>query len=188
MFRRITTLYVLRGLLALGFAFVLLLSWHQMQLGSLVLVFGVYASTEGVLALSSGKLSSPPPGASFHVFEGVVSVVFGLDALLGFHFQRLEVLAMTALWAVATGLIRMAPLVSAIVNGREAWDDLAHAGAGAASLAFGVCVLLWPGSASLFFAVLLAPYAAIAGLAMLHAARTYKHVIDPALGAHPKSG
>lgn len=187
MLRRLTTLYVLRGLLALGFAFALLF-WRRMQLGSMVLVFGGYALADGVLALSSGKLSSPRPGASFHIFEGVVAIVFGLDALVGFHFPRLELVAIAALWAMSMGLIKMGPLLSAIVEGREAWEHLAHAGAGAASLAFGVCILHWPGLATLFFAVLLGPYAAIAGVAMLHAARTCRHVIDPALTAHPKSG
>lgn len=187
MLRRITIFYVLRGLLALGFAFTLLFS-RGMQLGSLVLVFGAYALSEGVLALSSGRLSSPRPGASFHVFEGVVAIVFGLDALLGLHFPRLELVTVTALWAASTGLLKMGPLVSAIVEGREARGHLAHAGAGAASLAFGLCVLLWPNQAPLFFAILLGPYAAITGVALLHAARTWRHVIDPALEAHPKSG
>lgn len=188
MLRRTSILHVLRGLLALGFAFALLF-WRNMQLGSMVLVFGAYVLTDGVLALSSGKLSSPLPGATFHVFEGVVAIAFGLDALVGFHFPRLELVPITALWAMATGLIKIGPLLSAIVEGREAWQHLAHAGAGAASLAFGVCILHWPGMASLFFAVLLGPYAAIAGVAMLHAARTYGRVVtDPALGGHPENG
>lgn len=97
-------LTVLRGVLAVAFGMVAPI-WPGPTLGVLVLLFGVYALIEGVLALSAAVRQYGHGYWWLLLLEGIAGTAIGICALIWPGLTTVALLVIIAAWAVTTGIL-----------------------------------------------------------------------------------
>lgn len=163
-FVKLWWLLALRGLAGLTLA-VLAVAWPLFTLEALLLGFGLYAIVDGAVALYAG-LWRRADGYPFWPFavEGALGMLFG-GAIVAFpDVMAFALWYLIAGWALATGLFE---LVAAIRLRRVYEGELLLAGAGCASVLFGVLMIAWPRTAMITLAWLVGVYAGLFGLFLL---------------------
>jgi uncharacterized membrane protein HdeD (DUF308 family) len=156
--------FVLRGVLAILFG-VLAFVRPGITLEVLVLLFGFWALFDGVLALigSVGAAEAHEPWWPL-VLIGLLGIAAGIVTLRWPGITALALLLVVAYWSIFRGVLEIAAAVRLrhLVQG-EAWFILG----GIASIAFGVLLVLFPGSGLLAVIWLVGLYAVIFGIALL---------------------
>ena len=152
-------LLVLRGACAILFG-VFALAWPGVTVGALLLLFGAYAFADGVLAVVaalSGRASTPW-GAL--LLEGLVGLGAAAAALFFPGVTAIVLLYLIAFWAILTGILEIAAALQLRkeIDG-EFWLGLA----GAASILFGVLLVLFPAQATLTLVWLIGSGAIVIG-------------------------
>lgn len=148
--------YILRGVIAIGFGVLALLS-PTWGLAVLVALFGLWALLEGVTSFMTGLRSRRSSRNWWlDLLEGVASIAAGILALLfpGFAFEIL--LLLIGLWAIVIGVFQvyLAIRLRDEIEG-ELWLGLA----GLAAILFGVATLLFPAGSALSIVWLIAAFA-----------------------------
>ncbi len=164
---------VLRGLIAIIFG-ILALVQPGMTLGVLVLLIGLWALFDGILALISsiGAAQSGEPWWPL-VLAGLLSVAVGLLVLRWPGITALVLLFIIAYWAILTGILQIA---AAIRLRHEVQGDFWFLLGGIASVVFGILVIGNPGSGALAIIWLIGLYALILGIALMLAGFRLKGV------------
>jgi uncharacterized membrane protein HdeD (DUF308 family) len=168
-------LIVLRGVCAIVFG---VLAWSQpgLTLATLVLLWGVFAFADGVLAFSaaiSGKAGTPWWAL---VLEGLVGLAAGIAAFFLPGMTTLVLLYLIAAKAIVAGVLE---IVAAIQLRQEIHGEVWLALAGLASLAFGVMLIARPGLGALAVMWLIGLYAILFGIVLValgFRVKSYKHV------------
>jgi uncharacterized membrane protein HdeD (DUF308 family) len=163
-FAKLWWLLALRGLAGLTLA-VLAVAWPLFTLEALLLGFGLYAIADGAFALYAG-LERRERGYPFWPFavEGALGMLFG-GAVVAFpDVMAFALWYLIAGWALATGAFE---LVAAIRLRRVCEGERMLAGAGCASIVFGLLMVIWPRTAMITMAWLVGAYAGIFGLLLL---------------------
>jgi uncharacterized membrane protein HdeD (DUF308 family) len=146
---------------ALGVVFgVLALAWPALTLRALVSGLGIYLAADGLAAI--GAAIRHRPWSAIWFVEGLL----GLGAAL-FVFFRPESTArafvdLLAFWAMLTGLLEVA--AAKRLRHRHASSTLVTVGA--ASLALGLSLFVWPEIAAVWLVRAVGVYALVFGLAM----------------------
>jgi uncharacterized membrane protein HdeD (DUF308 family) len=146
---------------ALGVVFgVLALAWPGLTLRALISGLGIYLAADGLAAI--GAAVRHRPWSTLWFVEGLL----GLGAAI-FVFFRPEVtvhafVALLAFWAMLTGLLEIA--AARRLRHRHASTTLVLVGA--ASLALGLSVFVWPDQAAIWLVRAVGLYAAGFGLGM----------------------
>jgi len=155
---------VLRGVIAIVFG-ILALAQPGSTLQALVLLFGIWALLDGVLALinSIGAAQSHEPWWPL-LLLGLLSVAAGLVALRWPGITALALLFVIGYWAIFRGVLEIA---AAIRLRHEIQGELWLVIGGIASLVFGVLVIMNPGSGALAVIWLIGIYALIFGIALV---------------------
>ena len=160
----------MRGVLATAFS-LCILAWRDPTLGTVMLLFSVYAVLDGGLAIASAiRVWSPRWEAWPVALEGVMSLAVGLLGV-AWPFVPREFVAWIAVWGVVTGILEItaaAPL--------PRWETarwLLGTG-GASSLFLGLLLLLLPHAGLEMVAWLIAFSALVAGLAVTLAASRFR--------------
>ncbi len=117
--------FVLRGILAILFG-LMAVFLPGMALMTLVLLFGIFAITQGVFELISAFRTTPTPSEQpwwALLLEGIVGIAAGLVALLWPGLTALALLYVIAAWAVISGILE---IVAAIrlrkqITGNGCW-------------------------------------------------------------------
>lgn len=149
----------LRGLFAVLFA-VCAFIWPGLTLGVLVLLWGAFALVDGVLAIVVGARTR----WWSLVVVGLVGVAAGVFTLFQPGITALALLMVIAVWAILRGTFEIA---AAIRLRRELTNEWMLILSGAASLLFGVLVLLFPGAGALSVVWLIGAYALVVGALLL---------------------
>jgi uncharacterized membrane protein HdeD (DUF308 family) len=152
--------FILRGLLAIAFG-VLAFIAPAWGLRILVALFGVWALLDGIASLWTGiRTRRVARNWWLEIAEGVVSVLAGLIALALPGFAAGILLILIAAWAVVTGALQIwnAIRLREQIQG-EFWLGLA----GAASILFGVLLVLFPAQATLTLVWLIGSGAIVIG-------------------------
>jgi uncharacterized membrane protein HdeD (DUF308 family) len=148
------SLFAARGALALALGVGAFL-WPSMRLSTLVLLFGIYALLDGITAVAIGTRQRAREHAGLHVLEGLAGIGLGLAVLFWARFAAELLVLAIALWAVATGIVE-------VVMARRLRGVLPSEGllgvAGAASIALGIAIFVWPTSSSLALVLLVGSY------------------------------
>jgi len=147
---------VLRGVAAIVFG-VLAFVAPMVGIALLVALFAVWALVDGVGSLLTGiRTRGRDRSWWIEIVEGIAGVVAGVMALLFPEFAATVLLLIIAAWAIVTGVIEIALAVRLrrVIEG-EAWLALA----GAASIVFGVVVLLFPATGALSIVWLIGSFA-----------------------------
>jgi uncharacterized membrane protein HdeD (DUF308 family) len=156
-------LLVLRGICAILFG-VLAFTWPGMTLRVLILLFGAYAFTNGILAFAAAVSNSTGTPWWILVLEGLVSVAAALAILLYPGITALVLLVVIATWAIVTGGIEIA---AAIQLRKEMEGEIWLGLAGVASIVFGALLLARPGVGALAVAWMIGAYTVMFGVMLI---------------------
>ena len=154
----------LRGVLAILFAVVTFL-WPGITLGALVLVFGVYAFIDGVLAIIAAVRAVEGHrrwGAL--LFEGIVGILAGVCAFLVPGITLTFLIFLVAAWAIITGVFEIGAAIRLRRNIPQEWLLILM---GVVSIIFGLLIYWVPIAGALVIVWWLAAYALIFGIMLL---------------------
>ena len=157
-------LVVLRGVLGILFGIAAFV-WPGLTLLTLIVMFGVYAIFDGIVAIVSG-LSHTKDSPRWWVFllEGLISIGAGVIALLFPGLATLVLIYMIASWAIITGVLE---IVAAIRLRNEITNEWMLGLGGLVSIILGVVLFLEPAAGSLAIVWTIAAYALIFGVLLV---------------------
>jgi uncharacterized membrane protein HdeD (DUF308 family) len=101
---------LLRGLTAVAFGVVALAGPH-VTLSTLAILFGVYALVHGILSLAAAIGGRGQHGSVLLGVEGVLGLLAGVLTLRRLHPSIMALVFLVWLWAIATGVLRIAEAV-----------------------------------------------------------------------------
>ena len=149
----------LRGIFAVLFGICAFL-WPGLTLGVLVILWGAFALTDGVVAVVAGARTR---WWSLLIL-GLVGIVAGLIALFQPAITALALLVVIAAWAIVRGAFEIA---AAIRLRKELSNEWLLILGGLASILFGILVLLFPGAGALSVVWIIGIYAFATGVLLL---------------------
>lgn len=156
-------LLLLRGIAAVAFG-VLTFVWPQISLLTLIMVYGVYALIDGVLALIAAIRGGGMVPRWWLALGGVVSI---LAAVVAFAWPGLTALVLVYLigfWSILRGVLE---IVGAIRLRNEIANEWTLGVAGALSVIFGLILVFMPGAGALGLLWLIAAWAVLFGLLLI---------------------
>jgi uncharacterized membrane protein HdeD (DUF308 family) len=153
----------LRGVLAIIFGMIAFLMPAVTML-SLVLVFGVYAVVDGVLAIVSAVRSARRHERwGFLVLEGIVDIAAGVVSFLWPGLTILMFVLIVAAWALVTGGLMTAAAFRLQLDHGRWWLVLG----GLASIVYGVLLIIAPLIGALVLTWWIGAYALVFGVLLL---------------------
>ena len=154
-------LLLLRGLAAIGFG-VLAFFWPGLTLITLTWLWGAYALTDGVMAMwAAFNASGGDAGPRWWLgSSGVVSLLAGVLAFYYTGMTTLVLLIFIAIWAIIIGAIQIWGAIALRSVLQHEWLLILS---GALSIAFGVILMVQPGTGALAFVWMIAWYAIFFG-------------------------
>jgi uncharacterized membrane protein HdeD (DUF308 family) len=157
-------LLVLRGVLGILFGLAAFV-WPGITLLTLIVMFGVYAIVDGLIAVGTGlsRTKDSPRWWTFLV-EGLLSIGAGVVALLWPGLTTLVLIYMIAVWAIFTGILEV---VAAIRLRHEITNEWMLALGGLISVGLGILLFLQPAAGSLAIVWTIAAYAIIFGVLLV---------------------
>lgn len=153
----------LRGVVAVLFGIAALI-WPSSTLLVLVVLFGVYALVDGVVALGSAIFGPNRGRRGWLIVEGIADLAVAVIALVWPGITTLVLLWVIAFWALVTGILE---IVAAVQLRREMRGEWMLALSGALSVVFGILLIVWPASGALALITLIGIYAIIFGVALI---------------------
>jgi uncharacterized membrane protein HdeD (DUF308 family) len=126
---------------------------------SLVLLFGIYAIVDGLLALSLGFRERIYARGAM-VVRGLVSVAAGMIALIWPGITGIVLLLVIASWAVASGILE---IVIAIRMRKQLQHEWLLGVEGCLSIVFGVLLFLSPLAGAIVLGLWVGAYALVVG-------------------------
>jgi uncharacterized membrane protein HdeD (DUF308 family) len=157
-------LLLLRGVAAIAFG-VLTLMQPGISLAALVLLFGVYAIIDGVVAISTAVSARQYEQHWWLLLiAGLVGIAVGFIAFRAPDVTALALLFYIAAWAIARGMIEIVLGIRVRHMVKGEWRIIL---AGIASVLFGAFLLARPGGGALTVLWLIAVYALIVGVLLV---------------------
>jgi len=162
----------LRGVFAIAFgviAFIL----PGVTLAALVLLFGVYALVDGVLAIVAGVRAAERHERWMPMLlEGIAGLLAGVLTLVWPAITAVVLLYVIGFWALVTGVFKV---VSAVRVRRHLSGELVHGLNGVISVLFGLFLLVVPGVGLLAVVWWIAGYALFRGAMLMTLAFRLRH-------------
>lgn len=153
-----------RGLFAVLFGIAAFI-WPGMALKFLIALFGLYALVDGMFALIAGYLAAEAHlRSSPLVVSGLAGIAVGVVTYVWPAATALVLLYYIGFWAVLTGVLGIA---AAIRLRREIENEWLLGISGAASVLFGLYIIVVPGAGALALLWLIGIYALIIGILLL---------------------
>jgi uncharacterized membrane protein HdeD (DUF308 family) len=152
---------LLRGIVAILFGIAALI-WPGLTIEVLVLMFGAYALLDGIFAVIVGIQQYGETKRWWAVvLEGVAGIVLGVLTLIWPGTTATVLLAFIAAWAIVTGVFE----IGAAIELRKVIDnEWMLILAGAASVLFGMLLVLQPTAGALAIIWLIGAYAIVFGV------------------------
>lgn len=157
--------FTIRGIAALVFG-VLAFIWPEMTLTALVFLFGAYVLVDGIsllIALARGDAVARRHAWAVGIV-GVLGIIAGLVTFAWPGLTALSLLALVAVWAIATGTSQV---IAAVVLRRELRGEFWMALGGVASIVFGALLVVSPGSGLISLVWLVGLWAVVFGVSSL---------------------
>ena len=155
----------LRGVAAIIFGIVSLFAPETAFL-SLVLLFGVYAIVDGVLALSIGTTRAGQSRGMI-IARGLVSIAAGAVALILPRMTAIVLLFVIAAWAIVSGILE---IVSAVRMRKLIKYEWLLGLEGALSIVFGIALLIAPLAGVIVIGLWIGAYALVLGGMLINTA------------------
>jgi uncharacterized membrane protein HdeD (DUF308 family) len=165
-------LLLLRGIAAVVFG-ALAFAWPGLTLLTLILLYGAFALTDGVIAIITAITGNVPAGRWWLAIVGVLGIAVGAFTFMLPGMTALILLFTMAGWAVAIGILQ---IIGAIRLRKEIDNEWLLILSGVISVLFGLGVMLYPGAGALALVWVVGTYAIIAGVLYIGLAiRLKKH-------------
>ena len=157
-------LVVLRGVLAILFGVAAIL-WPGITLLTLIVMFGVYAIVDGLIAIWT-VFSRTRESSRWWTFlvEGLLGLGAGIAALVWPGLATLVLVYLIASWAVFTGILE---IVAAVRLRHEITNEWFLALSGVLSIGLGILLFLQPAAGSLAIIWMIAGYALVFGILLV---------------------
>ncbi len=157
-------LYALRGVAAIIFGILAFISPGPTIL-ALVLVFGIYAVIDGILAvIAAFQMRGGVDRWWIVLLEGLAGVVVGVIALVYPQITAGALLLLIAFWAAVTGILE---IVAAIRLRREINKEWSLILGGILSVILGIILVVYPAAGAVGLVWAIGAYAVLFGLSML---------------------
>lgn len=156
-------LLLLRGIAAVAFG-LLTFIWPQISLVSLILVYGIYALVDGVLALIAAIRGGGFAPRWWLALGGVVSILAAGVAFAWPGLTALVLVYVIGFWSILRGVLEIA---GAIRLRNEIANEWSLGAAGALSVIFGLILVFMPGAGALGLLWLIAAWAVLFGLLLI---------------------
>jgi uncharacterized membrane protein HdeD (DUF308 family) len=156
----------LAGLCTVAFG-VLVLAWPRLTVGTLVLLFGIYAVGYGILKLVVGSTAARRPIGGPLLLDALGTLAAGIVVLA---WPRISAAVLFYVIALAMILAGLAGVALASVLPVEARERTLLGAAAVTSVVVGVVVLAWPGDAVSALRWLVGAQALVLGVVLLVAA------------------
>jgi uncharacterized membrane protein HdeD (DUF308 family) len=154
----------LRGAFALLFG-LLTLVWPTLTVVVLVALFGAWALLDGAFAFAAAWRRAERRQTWWpFLVEGILGVAAAVVTWVWPQITALGLLTVIGVWAIVTGILE---IVSAIRLRRMITNEFWLGLAGAASVVFGVLVLIFPGAGAVAIAWVIGWYAILFGVFLL---------------------
>lgn len=178
-------IFILRGLLAIGFAVLAFLApgWG---IRVLMLLFAAWAIIDGAGSLWTGiRTRKQDRSWWLEVLEGVVGIAAGILAIVLLEYAVTALILIIAAWSVVTGIVEivLAIRLRRVIDG-EIWMALA----GVASILFGVLLVVFPAAGALSLVWLIAAFALAFGVFQIGLGWRLRGIADRAEHAQPEPG
>ena len=171
----------IRGVLGVIFGFIGLF-FPGATIVSLVLVFATYLVVDGIFAIIAAvRAARRHDRWGMLTFEGIINILIGAIAVLWPGLTVIAFIIIMAAWAIATGALVLAAAFRLNIQHGRWWLLLS----GAASLVFGVLLILAPIAGAVVLTWWLGAYALVFGGALLVLA--FRLRSRRSLGAAPAS-
>jgi uncharacterized membrane protein HdeD (DUF308 family) len=155
---------LLRGVAAILFG-LLAFVWPGITLTAVVFLFGAYALIDGVIAIAAGLKSYGELSRWWVLLlEGILSVVAGALAFILPGVTALVLVLLIAAWAIVTGVFE---IVAAVQLRKHIKGEWLLGLAGAASILFGIALLINPSIGALTLVWLIGIYAIVFGVLLI---------------------
>jgi uncharacterized membrane protein HdeD (DUF308 family) len=155
---------VLRGVLAVVFG-ILAWVWPGLTVVVLVALFGAFAAVDGIFALVAAFRAHERRREWWpFAVEGVAGIGLGILAFFWPDVTALALLILIAAWAIVTGIFEIA---AAIRLRKVIRGELLLGLAGAASIVFGILVLVFPGAGAVAVVWAIGIYAIFFGVLLI---------------------
>jgi uncharacterized membrane protein HdeD (DUF308 family) len=156
-------IFLLRGILAIVIG-VLAFVWPGITLISLVLLFGIYAAADGILAIASAITGHTPMPRWWLAIVGIAGLVAAFMAFTQPGLTLAVLLIVIAVWAIIFGIME---IIGAIQLRKEIDNEWFLILSGVAAVIFGGILLLRPGLGTLALIFTFGTFAVIEGLLLI---------------------
>lgn len=154
----------LRGLFAIVFGLIALFM-PGLTLVALIYLFGAYSLVDGVFGVAAAVRAAESHNRwGWLLVEGIAGIVTGIIAFVVPGITAIVLLYLIAAWALVTGVLEL--MAAFRLRGHIANEWLLLLG-GAASIIFGVLLILQPGAGALALLWLIGIYAIVFGALVL---------------------
>jgi uncharacterized membrane protein HdeD (DUF308 family) len=156
-------LILLRGVLAIIFG-VLTFVWPGITLFTLVIMYGVFALMDGVLAIVAAIRGGLPAPRWWLALVGIFGIAAGVLTIGYPQITALVLLLFIAGWAIATGVMQ---IYGAIKMRHEIEGEWLLIASGALSVIFGLMLAAWPGAGALAMVLVIGSFAILYGILLI---------------------
>ena len=156
-------LILLRGVLAIIFG-VLTFVWPGITLFTLVIMYGVFALMDGVLAIVAAIRGGLPAPRWWLALVGVFGIAAGVLTIGYPQITALVLLLFIAGWAIATGVMQ---IIGAIKMRHEIEGEWLLIASGVLSVIFGLMLAAWPGAGALAMVLVIGSFAILYGILLI---------------------
>jgi uncharacterized membrane protein HdeD (DUF308 family) len=165
-------LLLLRGIAAIIFG-VLAFAWPGLTLLTLIIFYGAFALTDGVIAIVAAITGGAPAARWWLAIAGILGIAVGVLTFMLPGMTALILLFLIAGWATAIGVLQ---IIGAIRLRKEIDNEWFLILSGVLSVLFGLGIMLSPGAGALAIVWVIGIYAIIAGALYISLAfRLKKH-------------
>jgi len=133
--------YVLRGIAAIVFG-IAAWAWPNLTIGTLVIVFGIYAIADGLLSIWAALFTNAGGHRLSLILAGVAGILIGIISIAWPELTATTVVLLIAIWAVSVGLLQ---IFSAWQLRNEIENEWLLMLAGAGGVIWGILVMIFPG-------------------------------------------
>jgi uncharacterized membrane protein HdeD (DUF308 family) len=155
--------FLLRGILAIVVG-VLAFVWPGITLVSLVLLFGIYAAADGILAIASAITGHTPMPRWWLAIVGIAGLAAAFMAFTRPGLTIAVLLIVIAAWAIVFGIME---IIGAIQLRKEIDNEWFLILSGAAAVIFGLILLFRPGLGTLALIFAFGTFAVIEGVLLI---------------------
>ena len=156
-------LLLLRGIAAVAFG-VLTFVWPEISLLTLILVYGIYAVADGVLALIAAVRGGGFAPRWWLALGGVVSILAGVLAFALPGLTALVLVYLIGFWSIMRGVLE---IIGAVRLRKEIANEWSLGAAGVLSVILGLILVFMPGAGAMGLLWLIAAWAVLFGLLLI---------------------